>query len=90
MVQAERSKELLLQIMRPCFFEFEDWPVELLESASAKNLDVAETVEQMFRFRTLILNFMEMCPYELVDRVYFGQLIASICGGITSMQASTV
>ena len=45
MAQAERSKELLMEVLRPCFFEFEDWPVELLESASAKNLDVGETLE---------------------------------------------
>ena len=35
MAQSERSKELLLDILRPCFFDFEEWPVELIEGAIA-------------------------------------------------------
>ena len=38
----------------------------------------------------MLLNFLEMCPYELVDQVYFGQLIDSICGSVTSMETNTV
>jgi len=63
MVQTERSKEMLLAVTQPCFFDFEDWPLELIESAIAKNMDASETLEQIFRFRTLLLNFLEMCPY---------------------------
>ena len=79
-----------MEILKPCFFDFEDWPVELIESAIAKNMDASETLEQAFRFRTLVLNFLQSCPYQLVDRIYFGQLINSLCNAISSMQASIV
>ena len=45
MVQNERSKELLLEICRPCFFDFDEWPVELIESSIAQNMDPSETLE---------------------------------------------
>ena len=90
MVQTERSKDLLLALLKPCFFEFEDWPVELVESALAKNMDAGETLEQVFRFRTLLLNFLEACPLELIDHIYSGQEITSVCNGVASMQASTL
>ena len=82
MIKSDRSKELLLSILRPCFFEFEEWSVELVEGAIEKQLDSSEVLEQIFRFRTVILNFLEQpgCPRELVDEVYFGQVIKSMCG----------
>ena len=92
MAQSERSKELLMEIVRPCFFDFDDWPVELIESSIAQNVDPSETLEQVFRFRTLSLNYLQICPYQLVDHVYFRQVINSICapGIISTMHASTV
>jgi hypothetical protein len=35
MVQTERSKGLLLDVLKPCFFDFEEWPAEIIESAIA-------------------------------------------------------
>lgn len=90
MVQTERSKELLLDILKPCFFDFDEWPTELIEGAIAQNMDPSETLENIFRFRTLLLNFLQMCPYQLIDKVYFAQVINSVCSGIASMHASTI
>ena len=63
MIQGERSKTLLLDILQPCLFDFEEWPVEVIESAIAQSIDPSETLENIFRFRTLLLNFLERCPY---------------------------
>ena len=55
-------------------------------------MDPSETLEQIFRFRSLLLNYLQMCPLQLVDHIYFKQVINSICapGIISSMHASTV
>ena len=45
MVQTERSKELLLDILKPCFFDFDEWAVELIESSIAQSMDPGETLE---------------------------------------------
>ena len=42
-------------------------------------MDPSETLEQVFRFRTLLLNYLQMCPFQLVDHVYFKQVINSVC-----------
>ena len=63
MPQNERSKELLLWILKPCFFDFDEWSTELVETAISQNMDAGETLENVFRFRSLLLNFLEMCPY---------------------------
>ena len=64
------TKELVLAIVRPCFFEFDEWPVELVETALVEDLEPADLIDYIFRFRTLIINFIEGCPIELVDHVY--------------------
>ena len=90
MTQNERSKELLLSILKPCFFDFDEWPAELIETAISQNMDASETLENVFRFRSLLLNFLEMCPYQLIDRIYFGQIITAVCDSVGSLHSSTV
>ena len=71
LVQTDKTKDLLLEILRPCFFEFDDWPVEIIEHALASELNSSEVLESLFRFRTVLTNFLQGCPLELVDHIYF-------------------
>ena len=71
MLQTERTKDMVLEIVKPCFFEFDDWPVEILEHTIASELDPSEILEDMFRFRTVLTNFLQGCPYQLIDHVYY-------------------
>ena len=52
-MQTEKTKDMILDIVKPCFFEFDDWPVEILEQAMASELDPTEILEDIFRFRTV-------------------------------------
>ena len=49
-----------------------------MEQGLQKNLDANDLVEMMFRFRTLLLNFIESCPIELIDKEYFTAIFDSI------------
>ena len=80
---------MLLEIVKPCFFEFDEWPVEVLEHAIESELDPAETLEDIFRFKTVLTNFLEGCPYELIDHVYYTQVLNSVCSDIGSLAPST-
>ena len=79
LIQNERTKELMMEIVKPCFFDFDDWPVEILEHAIESEIDPADTLEGIFRFKTALTNFLEGCPFQLIDHVYYAQILNSIC-----------
>ena len=72
-------KELVLAIVRPCFLEFDEWAVELVELAIDEDVEVDELIDYIFRFRMLVINFIEGCPIELVDHVYTKQILNALC-----------
>ena len=88
-MQTDKTKDLVLEILRPSLFEFDDWPTEVLEHALVSELNPSEVLDSMFRFRTILTNFLQGCPLELVDHVYFRQILSSLCQDLGSMATST-
>lgn len=52
-----------------------DWPTALVLS---EDLPTEEAVSLVFRFHTIGLNYVQGCPYELIDKVYYNKVFASI------------
>lgn len=52
-----------------------DWPTALVLS---EELPTEEAVSLVFRLHTLGLNYVQGCPYELIDKVYYCKVVSSI------------
>jgi hypothetical protein len=69
---------LILQLFRKLFAEELDWPATIMEQGLQKNLDANDLVEMIFRFRSLLLNFIESCPIELIEKEFFTSIFDSL------------
>ena len=61
-----RTKDLVLELTVK-FILVEDWVAELLTESEVKSLDPTDMLTSAFRFKAVLLNFIEYCPIELVD-----------------------
>ena len=84
------TKELVLAILRPTLFNFDEWSYEILELGLEKDLDAADLVESIFRFHPLVLNFLQECPYELISKVYYKQVISGLCMEVGSLPVAAI
>jgi len=78
LVKDSRSQELVLRLFRKSFVADSDWPATIFEQAQAIKIDTQEIVEMLFRFRTLLINFLEACPLELIDSTFFTGMFDSL------------
>lgn len=58
----------------------------VLEQAIGQKLESNTIIEFIFRFRSLLLNFLESCPHELIDKNYFSALFDSFVGFLPEAQ----
>ena len=49
-------------MFRNYFVADSDWPATIFEQALAIKIDTQEIIEMIFRFRTILINFIEACP----------------------------
>jgi len=80
LVKHKHTQELVISLFRKFFCDQLDWPAMVLEQAIGKKLESNTLVELIFRFRSLLLNFLESCPQELIDNNYFSGLFDSFVG----------
>jgi hypothetical protein len=54
------------------------WASEVLTDSEKAGFEFDETLNQIFRFRSQLTNFIKGCPLELVEDVYCSKVIASV------------
>ena len=54
------------------------WASEVLSESESQNLEFDETLNQILRFRMLLINFIKGCPYELIEDIYCAKVIGSV------------
>lgn len=67
----------LVELMAKDLVSDEHWASEVLSESDRVGLGFDDTLSQILRFRSLVTNFLEGCPYEFVDDIYCGRVISS-------------
>ena len=60
------------------FLTGEHWASEVLADSVGAGFEFDETLNQIFRFRSQLTNFLKGCPIELVEDVYCSNVLASV------------
>lgn len=56
----------------------EHWSADVLIESDHASLSFDDVLNSIFRFRTLVINFMKGCPHSMLEEVYCGKVIASV------------
>lgn len=80
-----KARDLIETVLKG-FLENENWVTEVC--AGGKSDD--DVVQKIFKFRSIATNFLEGCPYQLIDNVYFKQVFENATRLAASSQSQII
>lgn len=64
----------LVEVVLKNFFENINWAYDLAMSEKADD----EIFTRIFKLKTILTNYLEGCPYFLIDKIYFNAVFKHI------------
>jgi hypothetical protein len=74
MVKDKKMKDLV-EIALKNFFENTNWAYDLTMSEKADD----EIITRIFKFKSIATNYLEGCPFFLIDKVYYSAVFKPVC-----------